>query len=355
MELRAVIFACLLFVSGCKTTTTPTAVTPPSGTATVGEITALNGRIAELETQLTKERDLAQRAAGSVYGAGAANAYNAPGLPKQTTAAQIDEAATALPVATPEQRAIKDAQNAKALAGQLDAVLAEMKVTGDDNKRLRDELAAARANEAEALRVLAQAKADGERERAEAAAKLQRVLDAQNDRIKKAEDEAKNQVRMAQVDALNKWGAGLAGAGILALGLAGVFGGIAALRVAGPIALLAILSGMACFGMAQIVGQWWFMWAVLAAVVACAVIVAWWVIKKHKAGVLAEATKAKADKATGLLRSVIPVLDSAYDEADAAAKELLDKTVFSRLSSVMDKDQKAEVHQIRAEATKPNP
>lgn len=355
MDLRPIIFAVLFCAAGCKTTTLPTTVTPPAGTATAGELTALNGRIVELEGQLAKERDLSQRAAGSVYGASAANTYNPPGLPKQTTAAQIEEAATALPAATPEQRAAKDAQNAKALAGQLDAVLAEMRVTGDDNKRLRDELAAARAKEAEALRELAQAKADGERERAESAARLQRVLDAQNDRIKKAEDEAKNKVRMAQVDALNKWGAGLAGAGVLALGLAGVFGGIAALRVAGPIALLAILSGMACFGMAQIVGQWWFMWAVLAAVAACAVIVAWWVIKKHKAGLLAEATKAKADKATSLLHSIIPVLDSAYDEVNETAKELLDKTVFSRLSSVMDKDQKAEVHKIRADATKPNP
>jgi hypothetical protein len=44
------------------------------------------------------------------------------------------------------------------------------------------------------------------------------------------------------------------------------------------------------------------------------------------------------------------VLDKAYDEASQDVREILDRTIFSRLSAQMDKAEKAAVHEIRASA-----
>lgn len=348
--IRLILIACLGFLAGCQALTgrgvTPTVV-PPASTATAEQISGLEQRIRDLEQQLEHERELAARAAGSVYGAGAANGHNPDGLPKSLTAAQITEAESALPTPTAEQKAVKDAQNAKALAGQLSEVLAEMKVAGDENKKLRDDLASARLREADALRQLADQKAAGERERAEASRKLQEHLDKMTARIKAAEDEARNKVMIGQVESLNEWGAWLTGAGVLMLGIAGVFGGIAALRTVGPIAVLSVLAGLACFGLAQIVSQSWFKWAVLGVVGVGFAVCGWWVWKKHQAGVLKERLAQKADALTGTLKEIVPVLDEAYDGAEAQVKDLLDRTIFQRLKDAMTDDQRALVKSIR--------
>ena len=51
-----------------------------------------------------------------------------------------------------------------------------------------------------------------------------------------------------------------------------------------------------------------------------------------------------------MAKQAVPVLDAAYEEADAGVKAWLDEHVFARLSSAMGKEQKAAVHEVRAEA-----
>lgn len=348
---------CLLVLpmAGCKTTarTAPRVIVAPMGEKTQAEIDALNAQIAELRKSFETQRDLAQLAAGAVYGAAEANLQNPMGLPREATAAQLEEAARALPAPTDAQRAEKAAQNARILAGELVAVKAEMGQRASEIDALKASLSASQAREAELERKVLEVAAAAEKERAEAAAKFQREIDAERARTAAAEDEARNKVAIEQARELNHWGAYLTGAGIAALGLAGIFGGIAALRAVGPIALLAILAGMACFGLAQIVSQAWFKWAVLGVVALMFAISAWWVVKKYQAGVLKESLERKTAKLGGALKQIVPALDTAYDEASADVREVLDRTVFSRLSSLMDKEQKNLIHELRASPPTP--
>lgn len=50
---------------------------------------------------------------------------------------------------------------------------------------------------------------------------------------------------------------------------------------------------------------------------------------------------------------IVPILDDAYDKAEAPIKEWLDTHVFNRLSSAMDRSTKATVHEIRATSATP--
>ena len=332
----------------------PRVVATPTGQATEAQLAALKASAAESRARADQQADLAQRASGAVYGGQNANTHNADGLPKEAVATNLEEAASALPPPTADQKLQREKDNARILAGELAAVKAEKGQAISENLALRASLSATekRAQDAEAKAVAAEAAAV--KERAEAAAKLQAVLDSMTARITAAENEAKNKAMLAQVGMFNEWGAWLTGAGVLALGLAGIFGGIAGLRVVGPIAALAVACGMACFGIAQIVGQPWFKWAVLGIVSLVLGVCAWWVVKKYQQGVLKEAAEEKAAKVTGALKAVVPVMDHAYDEASADVRELLDKTIFSRLSSAMDKEQKATVHEIRATTAQPS-
>ena len=51
-----------------------------------------------------------------------------------------------------------------------------------------------------------------------------------------------------------------------------------------------------------------------------------------------------------MAKTAVPVLDAAYEEADEGVKAWLDEHVFARLSSAMGKEEKAAVHEVRAEA-----
>jgi hypothetical protein len=58
-------------------------------------------------------------------------------------------------------------------------------------------------------------------------------------------------------------------------------------------------------------------------------------------------------KREALLKSVVPVLDEAYESASDSLKEALDSTIFNRLAAVFSKDQKAEIHRLRADTRGP--
>lgn len=273
-------------------------------------------------------RDQQSKAAAAVAAATTANEQNPPGAPQAAVRGELTVAAAHLPAPSDEDRAAALTRANLALSGQLASAQQQWTAATAAADTLR-------ARIAELERTV-------QAERETAARELAR-------RLSEAEERTRHQVRQAQVAALNRWGAYLTGASLLALGLAAVFGSFAGLRTVGPLAALAFLGGLACFGIAQIVGQPWFMWAVLATVALGFGLCAWWVVAKYRAGVLAEKLAARADKLNGALRAVVPVLDQAYDEADATVRDLLDRTIFSRLSAAMDRQQKQTVHEIRAE------
>lgn len=308
-----VLLLLVLLLAGCKSAHPPA---PPP--ANVPSAPALD----------TAAREQQSKAAAAVAAATTANEQNPPGAPQAAVRGELTVAAAHLPEPSAEDRAAALARANLALSGQL----------ADAQQQWTAAAAAA-----DALRArIAELERTVQAERDAAARELAR-------RLSEAEERTRHQVRAAQVAALNRWGAYLTGAAVLALGLAGVFGSFAGLRTVGPLAGLAFLGGLACFGIAQIVGQPWFMWAVLGVVALGFGLCAWWVVAKYRAGTLAEKLASRATKLNGALRAVVPVLDQAYDEADATTRDLLDRTIFSRLSAAMDREQKQTVHEIRAE------
>jgi hypothetical protein len=155
-------------------------------------------------------------------------------------------------------------------------------------------------------------------------------------RLKAAQDK----VAADQIRALN-----VAGAVCLVLfGLGIGFGGPAGLKMTWPFAVIALM----CFGLAQILGLWWFKWAILTAVLVVLAVVVWWVWNQFKLGTLRENAQTKADSFNSLLQQLIPVLDKAYENAEQSGKDLLDRTVFEPLSKKMDREEKSLIHSLRA-------
>ena len=75
-----------------------------------------------------------------------------------------------------------------------------------------------------------------------------------------------------------------------------------------------------------------------------------WAYRHQRRGDLAQELAARTGKVAAVARTAVPVLDAAYDEADEAVKAWLDEHVFARLSSAMDREAKATVHEVRAQA-----
>lgn len=159
---------------------------------------------------------------------------------------------------------------------------------------------------------------------------------------------AKDGVLKDQVAWLNRIGFACMAITIGSLGLGLAIGGLAALRRVGPLALIAGLGALLCFGAAQIVGAWWFIWAVAGAI---AIIVAWaaiWFYRHQKKGDLTAELATRSAKVAAVAEKAVPVLDAAYEAAEKPMKDWLDAHIFDRLSSIMDKPDKETVKQIRA-------
>lgn len=180
------------------------------------------------------------------------------------------------------------------------------------------------------------------------AAQAERNMVAQQKAIDAALARAKDGVLKDQVAWLNRIGFTCLAITIGALGLGLAIGGLAALRRVGPLALITGLGALLCFGAAQIVGAWWFIWAVAGAI---AIIVAWgaiWFYRHQKKGDLTAELATRSAKVAAVAEKAVPVLDAAYEAAEKPMKDWLDAHVFDRLSSLMDKPEKDTVKQIRA-------
>lgn len=186
------------------------------------------------------------------------------------------------------------------------------------------------------------AKEDARLEREDAAKKLTAELD-------KIRLEHEKQLAELRDGELKFQARTLTCAGVLfaaLFGLSAGFGGLAGVKKAWPFLLLAFMS----FGLAQIVSQPWFKWAILGATVIGLGGLAYWVWENNKTGKLKEAAEEKAAELKKFASQVVPILDQAYDEAGVEAKLILDSTVFEPLSSKMGDHTKALIHRLRAEA-----
>jgi uncharacterized membrane protein/regulator of replication initiation timing len=315
-----------LLLSGCPTVPAAHVVVAPTGDATAAQLAAQQATIDELKTETATAKELAQRASGGVEGARDANTHNPDGLPKEAVAAQLAEAASALPEPTAEQKLEKANQNARILAGELASVKAEMGQAMSENQALRASLAAVEQRAIEAEKTALASKATAEKERAEAAAKLQRQFDAMTKQIQAAQDEAGKAANTRLGWVLLGLGAALTLAGA---GIAFITKGLEWQRAA-----IAAAFGGACFGLYWTMNQWWFKWLVIVTV-ACAVAAAiWWLVKMGRS---AQRSK-EADEAEDTLKKIIPVLD---------ATPLPEIT--GKLSVAMNDNHKALVHELRAE------
>lgn len=166
---------------------------------------------------------------------------------------------------------------------------------------------------------------------------------------KVAADNAVQQARNSQHNAvLGKQVLYLNIAGALCLAIFGVgagFGGLAGLRVVWPFLLYALM----CFGLAQIVSQWWFMWAVGGVFVVGLGVGVWWIYRHYKMGTLAADATKKLAQAQGTLQAVVPVLDKAYEDSAQDRKDVLDHLIFNRLSSAMGSLSKQAIHLVRSD------
>lgn len=305
-----------------------------------------------------KNGQLLSKLKANVAGARAANQGNPDGAPKAKVEGELGvaegrlEGVAADPVEAAEvaRRTLLEEQGRSAEAraayqkatedakGQA-AEVARAKAEADQARLDRD---AARAAEKAALESFQRQLEDNRRAN-------QKALDELEARHRRELDDAHQQVLKDQVAWLNRAAAGCAALAVLSFGLAAAFGGLASLRLVGPFSAILGFAALCCFGLAQVVGQWWFKWAILGVVALALGLAAWWVLRKQREGTLKADLEDKAGSLQGLLRQVVPVLDRAYETADAAGKELLDRTIFQPLSSTMDREEKALVHNLRAQ------
>lgn len=186
---------------------------------------------------------------------------------------------------------------------------------------------------------------------AELIAQAERNRIANEVALAKARDEARNDVLRSQVAWLNRIGFGCMAVAIGAVGIGLAVGGITALRRVGPLAVVAGVGALLCFGTAQIVGAPWFLWAVGGVLLVLVTWFAVWAWKHQKRGDLASELATRTGKVAAVAKTAVPVLDAAYEQADETTRRWLDAHVFDRLSSLMNRDEKATVHEIRREVT----
>ena len=357
--------AAVWLLAGCESTPKAPPVRPEGRDAAVSAAGAradaatasADGRADEAGR---KTGELLSKLKSNVVSARAANQGNPDGAPRTKVEGELGVAegrlgevqADPVELAAAAQRDLLVEQGRAAEArSAYDRAAADARGQAAELARAQQEAAQARLERDAARAQEKAALADFERRLEENARANQRARDELEARHRRELDEAAQQVLREQVAWLNRAAAGCAALAVLSFGLAAMFGGLASLRLVGPFSAILGLGALVCFGLAQIVGQWWFKWAILAAVLAVLALVAWWVLKKQKEGTLKQKLEGRAASLQGLLTQVVPVLDKAYEGAEQSGKELLDRTIFQPLSSTMNRDEKALVHQLRAQPT----
>lgn len=348
---------CVLLVSltGCwltpRASTAPRIVVSPTGQATQAELDTLTRQNSELKQTAATRAELAQRAAGAIYGAQNANTFNPVGLPKQAVETQLEEAASAGPAPTTEQRLAKELENSRILAGELTAVRAEMGLAISENLLLRTSLTAGEQRILVLEGEVASTKKAGEAERFAAAANLQKQINELTGQITDARAETAKLLDAERKKMLRYLAWVLLGLGVIGALIAG-----ATLYLSKGMewqrAAIAGLVSSAAFSLYWTVNQEWFKYLVwvFAAVVAGAVV--WFLYReaterKQREGLTTRTVE--ADEAEDTLMRIIESVDSLGDAATVAQ-------VRSAMSVRMGDNNKALIHELRAETKrKSNP
>ena len=234
-------------------------------------------------------------------------------------------------------RADEARQNAFAAAeaGKRDAAaIAELRANAAKLAAERDKLAADLITQAERNRV-----------------ENQKAIDAALAEARKAQDKQRNAMLHEQAGKLTWIGIGCISAAISIAVLVGFFGSVLVLRRIGLYLLALAVVGFLFLGAAQIIAQPWFMWACAGVILVGCFWFGVWAWRHQKRGDLAAELAARSAKVAAVAKTAVPVLDTAYEQANAEVKAWLDANVFDRLSSMMNRDEKATVHEIRKGAS----
>lgn len=224
---------------------------------------------------------------------------------------------------------------AAAEAGKRDAaVIAELRATAAKLAAERDKLAADLITQAERNRV-----------------ENQKAIDAALANARKAQDKQRNAMLHEQASKLTWIGIGCISAAISIAVLVGFFGSVMVLRRIGLYLLALAVVGFLFLGAAQIIAQPWFMWACAGVILVGCIWFGVWAWRHQKRGDLAQELQSRTAKVAAVAKTAVPVLDTAYEQANADVKAWLDANVFDRLSSMMNRDEKATVHEIRKDAS----
>ena len=336
------ILAAVALLSGCNgegvpvgTPATPTGAATPAGAviATAGEAQAA------ADAAAGAERERLGRIASDVDSAHAAVTEDRK--PDALGALGVAQSHLASVQRSPEESARLAQAEADRAAGRVEQAESSLASLRADAVQLAGEVATLRDRAT---------KAEAERDRAELA-----LIEAGRkgaDALARAVDAERKGVLRSQVARLSWIGIACVAGAAAAVGLGIAFGGVMALRRVGPAAVGLGIVGMGCLGAAQIIGSRWFLPSVGAA---GAVILAWfavWAWRRQKRGDLAQELAVRSGKVAAVAKTAVPVLDAAYEEAGADVKEWLESHVFAKLGTLMNREEKATVHEIRAEVKK---
>ena len=246
--------------------------------------------------------------------------------------------------AAAERRALQEAgraaearANAEAAAdqGRTDAIrIAELQAIATSERARADAAVAAYAAQAEKNRI-----------------ENQKAIDAALADARKAQDKQRNAMLHEQAGKLTWIGIGCISAALSIAVLVSVFGSIMVLRRIGLYLLALAVVGFLFLGAAQIIAQPWFMWACAGVILVGCIWFGVWAWRHQKRGDLAAELAARSAKIAAVAKTAVPVWDAAYEDATSEIKAWLDAHVFDPLSSVMNREEKATVHEIRKDAS----
>ena len=339
----ALVLACGALLSGCQwigRTPAPGPVAPTGPATHAATLTSAAGAAGEARSALagaSAGRDA--RLAADVQAAGIALGAVPP---------RVGDARAAVSVAAGHLAGVApDLAEAQALASA-ERSRASGDASGADAAILA--LASQARTDAAELAALRQRAAQAEAQRDAAQAALIREGEQGAKRLSEALDKERRGVLAGQVAKLSWIGIACCAGAALAIGAGIALGGVAALRRVGPAAVALGVVGLGCLGAAQIIGARWFLPAVGIAGGGAVLWFAAWAYRHQRRGDLAQELAVRTGKVAAVAKTAVPVLDAAYEEADASVKAWLDAHIFARLSSAMGKEEKAAVHEVRAEA-----
>lgn len=338
--LRAIALILSIVLAGCSTPA-KTVVAPTGHKTEAREEIADVRTEAQLETDAVRETRDSQAAASLAAISAATEIFET--LKEEAAFREAAHAFKAFGV-TPKPADLAKAieRTILTLRGARDAVVAAYKTAETESRALLLDLVE-KSKQLEAAKAAeTKAREEARVEREESAKKLADELA----RIQASHDKQLAELRDGELKFQART---LTCSGILfaaLFGLSAGFGGVAGVKKAWPFLLLALMA----LGLAQIVSQPWFKWAILGAATIGVVGLGYWIWDHNRTGRLKDEAEKKAVELKKFASSIVPILDQAYDDGSQTTKDVLDTYVFDPLTDKMGDQTKALIHRLRAEA-----